>query len=262
MRQNPEKISQETFEWQRSKNFPAYSLILGQYQAKVCIELGHGSSVLDMPCGDGALTAIFAQHFPRVVGLDASSKHLAEARRRLPGVEFHESLIEEFEPTEKFDSIFMLNILEHIEDPVYVMRRVSGWLNPGGVIVVQVPNADAINRRINLLMGAISACDELSPFDINVAGHRRYYRMSSLLDHIHAAGLKVRETGGVFYKMLSTPQMDWLLSQPQWDDAGFGWGREGSEREKDWRTAFCEACYQIGKDRPEDCNIVYACATL
>lgn len=262
MNSKSEKDLQEGFEWQRSKQFPTYNPILGEYQARACVELGHGKSALDLPCGDGTLTSIFAEEFERVVGVDASSTHLKTARERLPAVEFHEALIEEFTPTEKFDSIFMINILEHLSDPVDVLRKVAEWLNPGGVIVAQVPNADAVNRRINEFMGAVNSRDELSPFDLNVAGHRRYYRMSSLIDHVEQAGLNVKSTGGVFYKMLSTPQMDWLLSQEQWENAGYGWGREGAEQEKDWRAAFCEACYLLGKERPEDCNIVYACITV
>lgn len=257
-----EKQRQEGYEWQRTKTFPTYNPILGYYQAKTCLDNAKGVSVLDLPCGDGTLTEIFSGHFSRVVGVDASSVHLAEARKRLPNGIFHETLIEEFKPDEKFDSIFMINILEHLDDPVGVLKKVSGWLSPGGVVVIQVPNADAVNRRINLLMGAINSCDELSPFDLNIGGHRRYYRMDSLIDHVKEAGLRITSQGGVFYKMLSTPQMDWLLSQPQWENAGFGWGREGSEKEKDWRAAFCEACYLLGKERPEDCNIIYVCATI
>jgi len=101
MSSSNEKVLQEAYEWQRSKNFPSYSPILGHYQAKTSIELAHGNSALDLPCGDGTLTKIFAQHFQRVVGLDVSPTHLAEARKRLPNVEFHESLIEEFVPKVK-----------------------------------------------------------------------------------------------------------------------------------------------------------------
>jgi hypothetical protein len=57
--------------------------------------------------------------------------------------------------------------------------------------------------------------------------------------------------------MLSTPQMDWFLKNGLWEEGGFGWGRVGSEK-KDWRKEFCRACYEIGKERPEDCNVIYA----
>jgi hypothetical protein len=68
-------------------------------------------------------------------------------------------------------------------------------------------------------------------------------------------------TGGVFYKTMSTPQMDWFLKNGPWKEGGFGWGRVGGER-KDWKAEFCRASYELGKKYPEDCNIIYACATL
>ena len=99
---------------------------------------------------------------------------------------------------------------------------------------------------------------ELSPFDKNIAGHRRSYDMAALIKDFEDAGLEVIKTGGVFYKMLSTPQMNWILEDGHWDEGGFGWGRVGEENTKDWRKAFCDACYQYGKQRAEDCNVIYA----
>jgi SAM-dependent methyltransferase len=43
------------------------------------------ASVLDVGCGAGAWTALFAQRYERVVGVDASGGMLAAARRRLAG---------------------------------------------------------------------------------------------------------------------------------------------------------------------------------
>lgn len=42
-----------------------------------------GRSMLDLPCGTGYFTALFAERFERVVGLDLSDAMLAEARCRL-----------------------------------------------------------------------------------------------------------------------------------------------------------------------------------
>ena len=78
---------------------------------------------------------------------------------------------------------------------------------------------------------------------------------------IQSSGLKLVATGGVFYKMLSTPQMDWFLKNGLWADGGFGWGRVGAEN-RDWKAEFCRACYDYGKEYPEDCNVIYACATV
>jgi 2-polyprenyl-3-methyl-5-hydroxy-6-metoxy-1,4-benzoquinol methylase len=255
-----EKSRQEAFPWARAAVYGNYNAVLGAYQAKSCLEHARGESLLDLPCGDGLLTSHLAGRFRRVVGVDASSKHLAEARLRLPGAEFHESLIEEFRTEERFGTITMLNILEHVVDPVEVLSKTSSLLEEGGVLVIHVPNAEAVNRRLAVLMGTLESCEELSPFDIHVAGHRRSYTMDTLVADVEAAGLRMQATGGVFYKSLSTPQMDWFLENGPWAEGGFGWGRVGAEP-RDWREEFCRASYELGKNCPRDCNIIYACAT-
>lgn len=255
-----EKARQQTFTWARSLEFKRYNALLGEYQVRSCLEYARGRSVLDLACGDGVTTALFAQKFQRVVGVDASVTQLKRARERCPGVEFHESLIEEFQTTERFDNVFMLNILEHVTDPVAVLQKGQRFLADGGRLIVHVPNAASINRRIAVLMGTLTHCEELSPYDLHVAGHRRSYTLASLVADIEKGGLKVSATGGIFLKMLSTPQIDWFLENGQWDEGGFGWGRVAAPK-KDWRKAFCDACYEIGKERPEDCNIIFAVAT-
>lgn len=260
MSKNKEKDLQETFSWARSQVFDSYNHVLGYYQAKVCLDHARGNSLLDMPCGDGTITAMLAPEFSRVVGLDASNQHLELAKKTLPNAEFHEVLIEEFSTKERFSTITMLNILEHVVDPVDVLKKAASLLDDDGVLLVHVPNAHAVNRRLAVLMGTLTECEELSPFDIQVAGHRRSYSMETLCVDVAQAGLNVFQTGGVFYKSLSTPQMDWFLKNGPWEEGGFGWGRVGGE-EKDWRSEFCRASYELGKQHPEDCNIIYACIT-
>jgi len=257
---NSEKERQEAFPWNRSTYHSEYNHYLAQYKVKSCLEHAQGNSLLDIACGDGLMTQMFAQHFDRVVGVDASGKHLEMARDRVSGAEFHESLIEDLELDESFDSVFMLDLLEHVVDPIAVLQKAGSFLSDDGILVVHVPNAMAVNRRLAVLMGTLESCEELSPFDIEIAGHRRSYSMDSLSADIEKAGLSIVSTGGIFYKMLSTPQMDWFLKNGSWEEGGFGWGRVGAEP-RDWKSEFCRASYELGKQQPEDCNIIYACAT-
>jgi SAM-dependent methyltransferase len=171
-------------------------------------------------------------------------------------------LNEDLDLVDRFDSIFMLNVLEHVVDPVVALNKAASLLAPHGTLIVHVPNAAAINRKIAVAMGSLESCEELSPFDIHVAGHRRSYTLQTLKAEFGRAGLVVEKTGGVFYKMLSTPQIDWLLKHGPWEEGGFGWGRVGAEKSKDWRAAFCRACYEMGKERPEDCNVIYVVARV
>ncbi len=256
--QSNEKLRQESCPWSRSDYHAEYNKILAHFKIKSCLEHIRGTSLLDIACGDGLITVQFKEYFSRIVGVDASGVHLAEARKRLPGVEFHESLIEELNLCEKFDTILMFDLLEHVIDPVMVLKRAASFLKEDGIMIIQVPNAHAINRKIAVIMGTLKSCEELSPFDINIAGHRRSYTLKTLKHDIEKAGLHVVKTGGIFYKMLSTPQMDWFLKNGLWEEGGHGWGRVGGEK-KDWKVEFCRACYEIGNERPEDCNVIYAC---
>lgn len=253
--------NQEKYTYERETHYSNYNSILGYYQVQTCLEYATGSSALDIPCGDGLLTAEYNKHFSKVVGVDASRTHLDKAKKRLPDLEFYHDLIEEFKYPDKFDNIFMINVLEHLADPVKALANMIPLLKPDGNVMIHVPNAQALNRKIAVEMGTLTHCEELSPFDTNIAGHVRAYTLDTLIYDITSAGLKIKATGGVFLKMISTPQMDWFLENGLWQDGGFGWGRVGGEP-KDWKREFCRACYEVGKLYPRECNIVYVVAGL
>lgn len=260
MSESKEKQHQQQFVWSRSTFHSEYNQYLAQYKVESCLESIRGESLLDLACGDGMMTEMFAKRMSRVVGVDANGKHLAGARLRLPSAEFYECLVEELDLNEKFDTVTMLDLLEHVVDPIALLQKAASFLNDDGVLIIHVPNAYAINRRLAVLMGTLTECEELSPFDLQIAGHRRSYSITSLCEDIGKAGLNTERTGGIFYKMLSTAQMDWFLNNGLWEDGGFGWGRVGGEQ-KDWKAEFCRASYELGKQHPEDCNIIFACVT-
>lgn len=251
---------QESRTWERGKFLKSYELALGDYIVRNALDHARPPSLLDVGCGNGLLTSMLAPHFSYVVGLDASSALIEKARNNYPEIEFVHSLAEEYQTDMSYTTITMFNLLEHVVDPIRLLSKLVSHLETEGVLIVQVPNALAVNRRIAKLMGTLKDEYELSPFDIDVAGHRRSYDMRLLVREVETSRLGVVAKGGIFYKMLSAPQLDWLLEQGLWDEGGYGWGRVGSEKAKDWRKAFCDACYEFGKEHPEDCNIIYVVA--
>jgi len=251
---------QRSFAFERTLHFPNYNTILSKYKAQQVLEDKVGNSLLDLACGDGYITSLLKPAFSRIVGVDASYIHLLEAHKRLPEIDFVESLLEDYDTTEKFSTVTMLDVLEHVQNPISALQAAASHLDDGGVLIVHVPNAEAINRRIAVKMGSLLSLDELSPFDINIAGHRRAYTLQTLKEDIFKAGLHVKSSGGIFYKCLSSAQMDWFLKNGLWKEGGFGWGRVGAEHEKDWCQAFCDASYEIGRELPRDCNCIYVCA--
>jgi 2-polyprenyl-3-methyl-5-hydroxy-6-metoxy-1,4-benzoquinol methylase len=256
-----EKELQENFTWSRTEFHSEYNAHLAKYKVMSCLNYAKGTHLLDIACGDGLMTEMFAKNFDYVVGVDANGDHLAKAKERLPEVTFFECLIEEFNTEDRFDTITMLDLLEHVQDPVAVLQKAASFLKDDGILIVHVPNSQAVNRKLAVLMGTLESCEELTPFDLKIAGHRRSYSLETLANDVTSAGLSLVDTGGIFYKSLSTAQMDWFLKEGLWEGENFGWGRVGGPQ-KDWKEEFCMASYELGKERPDDCNIIFACITV
>ena len=226
-----EKERLENIGW--SRRTEGFEIVLGRYIMKKTLELAKGPRVLDVGCGDGSLTKILAENFDNVVGVDGSREKIRLAKETVLGVEFHESLFEDFETRDRFDSIMMINLLEHVEDPILCVEKARNLLKPEGRVIVFVPNALSLNRRIGKLMGIIESYYELTSNDLNL-GHRRSYDMNILIKDLEKGGLTVNRRGGVFLKPLSNKQME------------------------SWNGKICDALYEIAEELPDYSSTIYA----
>src|SRR4051794_3537111 len=84
--------------------------------------------LLDVGCG----TAWLAAHYPEYTGIDSSPEAIATARRL--GRNVVEASVEDELPfeSESFDAVGMKDLLEHVPDPVAVVREARRVLKPGG----------------------------------------------------------------------------------------------------------------------------------
>lgn len=166
------------------------------------------SSLLELGLGHGITASVFEQHFKRHVVIDASPAVIANFRQRFPQskVEIAESYFEKFDTTERFDVIVFGYILEHVDDPVLILRHFRQFLAPGGRMFVTVPNAEVLNRRLGHLAGMLPDMQQLSEHDL-LLGHKRYYTVESLRQDIKQAGYEIVRMEGIYLKPLTTSQM-------------------------------------------------------
>ena len=142
--------------------------------AEICDRnLGH--RVLEVGAGIGAVTAHY-EHGHEVVANDVSPACVLALRERFAdhaNVRVEDGDLRAIELQERFDSVLMVNVLEHIADDVEALRGLSDLVVRGGNVVVYVP-------ALNWLYG---------PNDKKV-GHYRRYSVWRLREVFLEAGLE------------------------------------------------------------------------
>jgi 2-polyprenyl-3-methyl-5-hydroxy-6-metoxy-1,4-benzoquinol methylase len=154
-------------------------------------------------------------------------------------VKFVNALFEKVELPGKYDNIVLTHVLEHLDDPVRVLKRINDeWLSDHGRLFLVCPNANAPSRQIAVKMGLITHNSAITPAEVE-HGHRITYTLDTLERDARAAGLQVVHRSGIFFKALANFQWDRLLNtdiiSPE----------------------YLEGCYQLGQIYPDLCSSIF-----
>ena len=170
----------------------------------------NGSNCLELGPSYGYMTSELVKVFERVVAVEGSET-LFNAIPDFNNLEKHNSLFENFSTGEKFDTIILNHVLEHIENPVSLLKKIKTWMSPDGVLIIGVPNAKSFHRLAAVKMGLLNSEYELNERDHEL-GHYRVYDFEALIKDCSKAELKVYSKGGLFLKFLSNTQIKEFLS--------------------------------------------------
>ncbi|MDQ3607705.1 MAG: class I SAM-dependent methyltransferase, partial [Actinomycetota bacterium] len=145
-------------------------------------------------------------------GLEPSARGVAAAQA-VYGLELERAAIEDAAiPPGSLDAVTLWHVLEHIDDPAGALARVAGWLRPGGVMLVGVPNVASLQARLG------------GPawFHLDVPRHRTHFTPQGLRALLRAHGLEPLRTHhvlaehnpfGLWQSLVSrtTPTPSWLF---------------------------------------------------
>jgi len=112
-----------------------------------------GGSVLEMGPAEGVMTPLLLTKASTLTLLEGAEHFCLDLARKYPAAKVVHSLFEDYSPSEKFDRIVLGHVLEHVEDPVAILKRATSWLSPKGKIIAAVPNALSVHRQAAVLMG-------------------------------------------------------------------------------------------------------------
>jgi trans-aconitate 2-methyltransferase len=114
--------------------------------------------VLDLGCGDGALTALLASRVPNglVLGIDSSPSMIAAASAHArPNLQFKLQDMRELAYDEQFDLAFSNSALHWVKDHGDLLSRILRALKPGGFARFNSPadgNCSTLNRMVKQVM--------------------------------------------------------------------------------------------------------------
>jgi 2-polyprenyl-3-methyl-5-hydroxy-6-metoxy-1,4-benzoquinol methylase len=196
-----------------------------------CLELGSFQ---------GAFTKRLTPYFDDITCVEASDEAIKIAENEFGNtIKFVNALFEKVTLPHKYDNIILTHVLEHIDDPVEVLRRVNNeWLSDRGRFFLVCPNANAPSRQIAVKMGLITHNSAITPAEAE-HGHRITYSLDTLERDARAAGLKVVHRSGIFFKALANFQWDRLLTTDIISDA------------------YLRGCFELGQLYPDLCSSIF-----
>lgn len=106
-------------------------------------------SVLDVGGGTGQVLDIVKAadgriSYTEIIDIDKAAQKRAEEK----GHVYTCALIETYDTEKKFDVILLLNIIEHVANPVQLIEKAGNMLSNNGIIIIKTPNANSIDARL------------------------------------------------------------------------------------------------------------------
>lgn len=207
-----------------------------EYTAELFKRYKKPGSVLELGPAQGLATDLLYPIFPDYSVVDASELFINLIHERHPNLDTHISLFEDFNPKKKYDNILIGHVLEHVEDPVAILKRCKEWKRDDGIILAAVPNSGSLHRLAGVKLGLIKTVSELNDSDLK-AGHRRVYDINSFIGDFHKAGLHVIKSGGYWLKVIPNSQV-----------------------EKTWSDEQIQVYMEMGEDFPDIASNIYVIA--
>ncbi|HWH10502.1 MAG TPA: class I SAM-dependent methyltransferase [Solirubrobacteraceae bacterium] len=144
-----------------------------------------GPRLLDVGAGRGRFVAAARAAGFQADGIEPSKRGVRAAREHY-AVDLRSEQIDSAEVAEaSLDAVTLWHVLEHLDDPASALATIAGWLAPGGVILIGVPNLASWQARIG------------GPrwFHLDVPRHRTHFTPAGLDLLLAGAGLEpVRTT--------------------------------------------------------------------
>lgn len=154
--------------------------------------IGHATRVLEFGCGPGHVTRALKERGCQVTGLEGdpvAAELAAEHAEHVLVTDFDTDDYAAKLVDEEYDVALFGDVLEHVREPLELLRSVRPLLRHGGYVVISVPNVAHIDVRLALLRGKF----EYKPWGLLDETHLRFFTLDSVQQLVREAGFRMVE---------------------------------------------------------------------
>lgn len=169
-----------------------YRLNTDYYSTHAIIErsIKSNSDVLDVGCASGYFAQLLKQKNCKVWGLDNDEKSLNIAQQfchRVNRMNLENGFTPNILPSQSFDYILFLDVLEHLKTPENLLIQAKNYLKPDGKIIISLPNSATLWLRLQLLTGNFNYTET----GILDKTHLRFYTFTTFRKLLENHGFKI-----------------------------------------------------------------------
>jgi 2-polyprenyl-6-hydroxyphenyl methylase/3-demethylubiquinone-9 3-methyltransferase len=164
-----------------------------------------GRNIIDVGCGGGILSESLAMAGAKDTGIDLAAQALQVARdhAKLQGlaIDYIESPIEKFseQHQNQFDAVTCMELLEHVPDPLSVIKACADLVPSSGKIFFST-----INRTVKAFLLAIVGAEYvMNMLPKGTHQYDKFIKPSELSDWARSIGLNLLDLQGLEYHPLS-----------------------------------------------------------
>ena len=125
-----------------------YHYWIAKNRYKHILQLKKVGSILDIGCSDGLFLTNFDSEKWEVAGIELNKNVAKLAKAKFKHACIYHSPLESFKTQQTFDIITLWHVFEHLRNPKLALKKLHKLLKKNGVLVIEVPNGESLNRKI------------------------------------------------------------------------------------------------------------------
>lgn len=91
----------------------------------------------------------------------------------------------------KYDVVLLIDVLEHLEKPYFGLRKIHNALRVGGILFLNVPVCDSLQKRLRRLLLAETRTKQMKDWDET---HIKGYSKKELIKMLKKTGFEIQES--------------------------------------------------------------------